>query len=231
MLFDEMLGIAQNAAAQQAGRLGFNDTICVARTASGRIVIGISSTTMMNNMPMAIHAEADLCNKLMADMDTAVAEMSLFSAANFQPVLPCNDCIGRLIGMNNVNAGTILILPDRAIPLSQAGSLMQNPAPPPTPAMNPFAGGQMNGGFNGMGAPQGFVRPMDQQSLSLEQLQGMSPVRNTSMGLSRAVSDYTANRDSDDSGFLKSRLNQILSDDIDEDEPEEKPKKKFKLFK
>ena len=223
MLFDEMLGIAQNTAAQQAGRLGFNDTICVARTAGGRIVIGFSSSMMMNNMPMPVHAEVDLCNKLMADMDTAVAEMSLFNAANFQPVLPCNECIGRMIGMNNFNAGTILILPDRAVPLSQVGSLMQNPA------MNPFAGGQMNGGFSSMAPPQGYVRPPDQQSLSLEQLQGMSPVRNTSMGLSRAVSDYTADRDSDDSGFLKNRLNQILSDDIDE--PEEKPKKKFKLFK
>ena len=206
MLFDEMLGIAQNTAAQQAGRLGFNDTICVARTAGGRIVIGISSSMMMNNMPVPVHAEVDLCNKLMADMDTAVAEIALFNAANFQSVLPCNDCIGRMIGMNSFNAGTILILPDRAVPLSQVGSLMQNPLPPP-----------------------GFVRPPDQQSLSLEQLQGMSPVRNTSLGLSRAVSDYTADRDSDDSGFLKNRLNQILSDDIDE--PEEKPKKKFKLFK
>lgn len=230
MLFDEMLIIAQNVVAQQAGRFGYNDTICVARTVSGRVVIGVSSSVMMNNMPMTIHAEVDLCNNLFNDKDTAVAEMTLLSASSFQPVLPCNDCIGRLVSLNPYNAGTMLNLPDRSVPITQLGSLMQGgPASMPMPGTGAYPGGYPN-----MGQPAGYGRYSDQQSLSLEQLQGMSPMRNANnMSVSRAASVYTEGRESDDSGLLKNRLNQLLSDDDPDDieETKEKPKKKFKLFK
>lgn len=230
MKFEEMLNIARNVAVQQGGRPSFNDTICVARSMNGNIVVGVSYSTLMNGNSVFVHAEVDLCNKLMENMDTAVSEMSLFNAVNFQPVLPCNECIGKLINMNYFNAGTALILPDRTVPLSQVGMLTQND---PNTAMNAFPGsGQMGMGFSGMNPPTGQMRFNDQQSVAIDQLQAVKPVRNAGMGLSRAVSEYTADRDSDDSVFLKKRLNQLLDDDADEaEETEKKSKKKFKFFK
>lgn len=221
MQFNDMCQIAKNIAAQYIknnknnNSLSMNDTICVVYTCSGKINVGISSSKMINNIPLLVHAEIEVCNILSNQNDTAIAEMSLFNAVNFQPVLPCNDCALKIMSLNSYNLNTLLVLPTEKITLQNMNTYIQN-------------------------QNRNTVRyPEPTQSMSLESLQGSSPVRskNTSPSI-YASSSYLAEHDNDDSQLLRGRLNSLLSDDEDVEELKNKKakekasrKKKFNFFK
>ena len=120
MLFNDMYQTAMNVAAQEAAKntpLGTNDTICVVCTASGRVYYGISKTSMTYNGPVSVHAEIDVCNNLMNAGDTVIAEIGLFNAVSYQPMLPCSACASQLTGLNPANANAVVLLPDSTMPL------------------------------------------------------------------------------------------------------------------
>ena len=182
MLFDEMNQIARNIASQRLSNnmpLSFNDTICVVYTTSGKIYVGVSAVKTVNNMPMMCHAEMEVCNNLVSENDTAIAEISVFNAGNFQPVLPCPDCAARIVGLNPHNAGTLILLPTQNVVLSQLGAFVQsqqNPQMPMGQAVPPA------GGYQGMPVNQyqGMPPQMGQyQSPPVNQYYGM-PQQNMS---------------------------------------------------
>ena len=162
MLFDEMSQIARNVAAQRMSSnmpLSFNDTICVAFTASNKIYVGVSSMTVVNNMPMQFHAEVDMCNNVMRENDTAIAEMAVFNAASLQPMLPCSDCAARIMQMNPANSNTLVLLPTQNVVLSQMGAYIQSQSQPQMPNMGQ---GMM---FNGMPVNMGQYQGMPYQGM------------------------------------------------------------------
>ena len=162
MLFDEMSQIARNVAAQRMSSnmpLSFNDTICVAFTSSNKIYVGVSSVTIVNNMPMQFHAEVDMCNNVMRENDTAIAEMAVFNAASFQPMLPCSDCAARIMGMNPANSNTLVLLPTQNVALSQMGAYIQSQSQPQMPNMGQ---GMV---FNGMPVNMGQYQGMPYQGM------------------------------------------------------------------
>ena len=162
MLFDEMSQIARNVAAQRMSSnmpLSFNDTICVAFTSSNKIYVGVSSVTLVNNMPMQFHAEVDMCNNVMRENDTAIAEMAVFNAASFQPMLPCSDCAARIMGMNPANSNTLVLLPTQNVALSQMGAYIQSQSQPQMPNMGQ---GMV---FNGMPVNMGQYQGMPYQGM------------------------------------------------------------------
>lgn len=129
MRFDDMCTIARITSSQKTSLnipLNYNDTICVVCTSSGKIITGVSQLKYMNNIPMSIHAEIDVYNNLISDSDNAVTEISLFNAVNFQPVIPCNECISKIISLNPNNSNAMLILPDRSIPVLQINAFLQS---------------------------------------------------------------------------------------------------------
>lgn len=254
MLFDEMAQIAKNIASQRMSSnmpLTFNDTICVAYTASSKIYVGVSTTKMVNNMPMAYHAEMELCTNLVNENDTAVSEISLFNAATFQPVLPCSDCASRIIGMNPYNANTLFLLPTQAVALTQMGAYIQSqnqlssaPMGQGMPMQNmgyqgvPYQGINQsmypqNAGYPGM--PVQYASPM-QTAASVQpavQNQYAKPE------IDRTESMYLSGEDTDEGQILKNRLNKLFSvedepdiNDLKAQKAQEKAaqKKKFKLF-
>lgn len=191
MLFDEMSQIARNVASQRMSSnmpLSFNDTICVAFTASSKIYVGVSSVTMVNNMPMQFHAEVDVCNNVMRENDTAIAEMAVFNAASFQPMLPCSDCAARIMGMNPANANTLVLLPTQNVALSQMGAYIQSQSQPQMPNMGqgmvyngmPVNMGQYQGmPYQGMPVQQGMgqpaMQPQQQYAMPPQQQYAMPP--------------------------------------------------------
>lgn len=262
MLFDEMNQIARNIASQRLSSnmpLSFNDTICVVYTARNKIFVGVSSTKMVNNMPMLCHAEMEVCNNLLNENDTAITEMSVFSAGNFQPVLPCPDCAARIIGLNPANANTLLLLPTQNVVLSQLGTFVQaqqNPQMMPAqaggyqgmlPQMGVYQGmSPQMGGYQGMPAQTVGYQGMPQQPVNTyptapQQTYTPPPTQPAvqSRYVSQTESAYLSGDDTDSGSYLKGRLNKLF--DV-EDEPDledlkakkaaEKAasKKKFKLF-
>ncbi|MDE7364633.1 MAG: hypothetical protein K2N27_07100 [Ruminococcus sp.] len=129
MRFDDMCTIARITSSQKTSLnipLNYNDTICVVCTSSGKIITGVSQLKYMNNIPMSVHAEIDVYNNLISDSDNAVSEISLFNAVNFQPVIPCNECISKIISLNPNSSNAMLILPDRSIPVLQINAFLQS---------------------------------------------------------------------------------------------------------
>ncbi len=168
MLFDEMSQIARNVVTQRMSQnmpLSFNDTICVAFTTTSKIYVGVSSVTMVNNMPMQFHAEVDMCNNVMRENDTAIAEMAVFNAASLQPMLPCSDCAARIMGMNPANANTLVLLPTQNVALSQMGAYIQSQNQP----QMPMGQGMV---FNGMPVNMGQYQGMPYQGMPMQQGMG-----------------------------------------------------------
>ena len=163
-----MSQIARNVVSQRMSSnmpLGFNDTICVAFTTTSKIYVGVSSMTMVNNMPMQFHAEVDMCNNVMRENDTAIAEMAVFSAASLQPMLPCSDCAARIMGMNPANANTLVLLPTQNVALSQMGAYIQSQNQP----QMPMGQGMV---FNGMPVNMGQYQGMPYQGMPMQQGMG-----------------------------------------------------------
>ncbi len=170
--------------------LSYNDTICVAFTTNSKIYVGVSSVTMVNNMPMSFHAELDMCNNVMRENDTAIAEMAVFNAASLQPMLPCSDCAARIMSMNPANSNTLVLLPTQNVALSQMGAYIQSQSQPQMPNMGqgmvyngmPVNMGQYQGMPYGMPAQQGMgqpaMQPQQQYVMPQQQQYAMPPQPN-----------------------------------------------------
>lgn len=242
MLFDEMNQIARNIASQRLSSnmpLSFNDTICVVYTTTSKIYVGVSAVKTVNNMPMMCHAEMEVCNNLLSENDTAIAELSVFNAGNFQPVLPCPDCAARIMALNPNNAGTLILLPTQNVVLSQLGAFVQsqqNPQMPMGQAVPPAGGyqGMPVNQYQGMPPQMGqYQAPpvnqyygMPQQNMSqyqaMPQQQYAPPVQPQTQ--SRYIASehvtssvYLSGEDTDSGSYLKGRLNKLF--DV-EDEPD-----------
>ena len=126
MLFNEMYQTAKNIIEASNIKFNENDTICVAYTVSGKVYTGLSSVKYIGSISVSAHAETDLCNSLLKNNDTAVAELALFKIKNLETVFPCSDCILRIISLNSFNTNTVFVLPSENIFLSKTHEYNQN---------------------------------------------------------------------------------------------------------
>ena len=216
MLYEQMFGFAQEAAARQQANGGFSpyDTICVICSGMGRFYTGISSTEMMNGSMMSIHAEINAVRAMQASGENAVASLALFSAVNLGAMLPCGGCAQYILSQNPANSACQIVLPDRTMSLMEvAGG-----APGAAPGMAPNAGpGMMANAAPGMApgmVPQAAPAPAPAEEES-------------------APAEMAATAKNSKSDLLKNRVGSLLDiDDDDDDEEEEEEKKGFfgKLF-
>lgn len=254
MLFDEMSQVARNVVTQRMSSnmpLSFNDTICVAFTASSKIYVGVSSITMVNNMPMQFHAEVDMCNNVMRENDTAIQEMAVFNAASLQPMLPCTDCAARIMAMNPANSNTLVLLPTQNVALSQMGAYIQSQSQPQMPMGQgmvyngmPVNMGQYQampyGGMpmQGMGQPmqpqpqQQYAMPGQPQQYAMPPqtpAQPAAPVTSQYAGTksqyTETTSQYLESGDTDSGSYLKGRLDKLFSVEDEMDIEDMKAKK------
>ena len=142
-MYQEMLKIAQNLATQKqtSGQVTPNDTICVVQAVSKQFYTGVSHMEMQNGMMIAVHAEIDAIQQMRAGGDTVAESILLVGAVTLQPILPCGGCINFILSQAPENANCQVVLPDRAIPLSQ---MVQNQMPAGNVSMyanaSPYAG-------------------------------------------------------------------------------------------
>lgn len=257
MLFDEMSQIARNVVSQRMSQnmpLSFNDTICVAFTSSSKIYVGVSSLTMVNNMPMQFHAEVDMCNNVMRENDTAIAEMAVFNAASLQPMLPCSDCAARIMQMNPANSNTLVLLPTQNVALSQMGAYIQSQSQPQMPMGQgmvyngmpvnmgqyqgmPYGGMPMQGMGQPMPAQQQYVMPGQQpaQQYAMPPQPTSAPAQPSEMSVpaqpttqsryTETTSQYLESGDTDSGSYLKGRLDKLFSVEDELDIEDMKAKK------
>jgi cytidine deaminase len=251
MLFDEMSQVARNVVTQRMSSnmpLSFNDTICVAYTSSSKIYVGVSSVTMVNNMPMQFHAEVDMCNNVMRENDTAIQEMAVFNAASLQPMLPCTDCAARIMAMNPANSNTLVLLPTQNVALSQMGAYIQSQSQPQMPMGQgmvyngmPVNMGQYQampyGGMpmQGMGQPmpaQQYAMPGQPQQYAMPPQTPAQPAApatsqyaGTKSQYTETTSQYLESGDTDSGSYLKGRLDKLFSVEDEMDIEDMKAKK------
>lgn len=250
MLFDEMSQIARNVVTQRMSQnmpLSFNDTICVAFTANSKIYVGVSSVTMVNNMPMQFHAEVDMCNNVMRENDTAIQEMAVFNAASLQPMLPCSDCAARIMQMNPANSNTLVLLPTQNVALSQMGAYIQSQSQTQMPMGQgmvyngmpvnmgqyqgmPYGGMPMQGMGQPMPAQQYAMPGQPQQQYAMPPQPTAAPVQPVEMSApaqsatqskyTETTSQYLESGDTDSGSYLKGRLDKLFSveDELDIDD-------------
>ena len=198
-----------------------DDTVCAVRGRSGRIYTGYSR--LNRNAPaMSVHAEADAVQNLLNAGEYIVDELVLISTQTRIQLLPCNNCTSYIISLNPENANCMVLMPDRAIRLSDVGMFAQgavtdpqvfqggNPFPPPT------------GGFNPVG---------NTQTLNIRQLNAFQSPSVYQDEMAASASTEHATND-----LLKNKVNSLLNlDDEDDSEETSKPEKTkkglFGLFK
>lgn len=129
MFFNEMYQTARNIIAGSNMSFNENDTICIACTGNRKIYAGLSSLKRINDISVFVHAEIDLCNILVKNNDTAVAELSLFKILNFEAILPCNDCALKIMSLNAYNVNTMILLPTQTIAVSKMAEHIQSQNP------------------------------------------------------------------------------------------------------
>jgi cytidine deaminase len=206
-----------------------DDTVCALKARSGRVFTGISR----QNGQMGIHAEVDAIQNMQAAGDFIVDEMVLISTQTRIQLLPCNNCISYILSLHPENANCAVLMPDRAIRLTDVG-MFANPAsnPPFSPNGGMYSGNPMMG--NTASPPVFPVPPVNPVPPPVNPVM---PAQNTA-----ALDDddddeddeITATSENASSDILKKRVNSLLRVASDEDEEIDKltdKKKRFGFFR
>lgn len=141
-IYSAAVDVADKLAAQ--GEIMSPDkTICVICSASGRIFYGRSRIDQSSGSPVEIHAELDAVQYLQGMGESQIDTLILINSYTRLALLPCNNCIGFLVGMNPANAAAMIAMPDRLIPFSEIGMYSGGGmvpggglAPPPTKSIS-----------------------------------------------------------------------------------------------
>jgi cytidine deaminase len=214
-----------------------DDTVCALRARSGRVFTGISR----QNGQMGIHAEVDAIQNMQAAGDFIVDEMVLISTQTRIQLLPCNNCISYILSLHPENANCAVLMPDRAIRLTDVG-MFANPAsnPPFPPNGGMYSGNPMMG--NAAPPPVFPVPPVNPVTPPANPVpptvNPVSPVQNTAAFDDDDDADdddeITATSENASSDLLKKRVNSLLRVASDEDEEIDKltdKKKRFGFFR
>jgi cytidine deaminase len=122
MTFEAIYAAAVDVAeklAAQGEQMSPDKTICVICSASGRIYYGRSRLDQSSGSPVEIHAEIDAMQNMKGMGESQIESLILIDSYNRLAMLPCNNCIGFLIGMNPANNAAAVAMPDRFIPFSE----------------------------------------------------------------------------------------------------------------
>ena len=202
--------------------LSQDDTVCAVRARSGRIFTGISR--------MNIHAEVEAVQNMLAAGDTIIDEFVLISTQSRVQLLPCNNCISYILSIHPENANCAVLMPDRAIRITDVG-MFTNPAPnAPFPQNGPVFGGPV------MGTPPP-VRPIPPVNPvpPVNPIPAAPPMQNSFADEDDDDDDVIiANSDNTSGDLLKKRVNSLLrvaSDDDEEIDRITEKKKRFGFFR
>lgn len=215
-----------------------DDTVCAVRTRSGRIFTGASRP----NAPgvMGVHAEVEAVQSMLDAGETIIDELVLIATQTRMPLLPCNNCIGYILSLHPENANCAVLMPDRAIRITDVGMFTGNAAPAPEPQM--FQG--VNNGPVIMG--NGFMRAPAEPAAKSQPLNKPAPPPPPVQPAEKPqpepeededdnyIEPLETNTDNSTSNMLKNRVNSLLrsaSDDDDDIERMTSKKKRFGFFK
>jgi cytidine deaminase len=156
MTFEAIYAAAVDVAeklAAQGEQMSPDKTICVICSASGRIYYGRSHLDQSSGSPVEIHAEIDAVQHLQGMGESQIDTLILINSYNRLAMLPCNNCIGFLTGMNPANSAAMVAMPDRLIPFSEIAM---------------YAGGGMapGGGFTSMNMNSLTMNSMNMKTIS-----------------------------------------------------------------
>ncbi|MDO5558308.1 MAG: hypothetical protein Q4F95_01785 [Oscillospiraceae bacterium] len=202
MAYNVILNVAAEVArkhAESGVQLSPDDTVCVIRTNTGNIYIGISRVEVMNGMTSILHAEVDAISKIKAKEDSIIEAISVLNAYTLAPILPCNNCINLILSLNPENVNCLIITPNANIPLTEVNMFIANSSQPRVPnngmnsgymPNNYYANDMQNANRNMNSVPPqpgGYVQGYQQYSNQIyaNQMAGQSQQFNNSMNSSQ----------------------------------------------
>jgi len=201
-----------------------DDTVCAVRSRSGRVFTGVSRM----NGTMSIHAEVEAVQNMLAAGDSIIDEFVLINTQSRVQLLPCNNCISYILSIHPENANCVVLMPDRAIRITDVGMFT---APAPNPAFQP--NGQVFGGNTAMGNPPP-VHPIPNISPipPVNPLPPVQPLQNQPVPEEDDDDDeeITTTSENASGDLLKKRVNSLLRAASDEDEEIDKLTEKKKRF-
>ncbi|SDA12198.1 hypothetical protein SAMN02910447_00553 [Ruminococcus sp. YE71] len=123
-------------------------TVCVICTPQGRIYYGVSRAEPVNGVMTEKHAEIDAVMNMQSYGDTAIGELILINAMSGTALLPCSGCVNYILSQGPENAGALVAMPDRMIPLQEVarfagGGQMPPPVQNSAPLRNISAKGDL----------------------------------------------------------------------------------------
>ncbi len=118
MKYDIIFSVATDAIRSKA-MTGANiipdDTVCVLITNTDKTYTGFSRTDVRDGKLVAGCSEKEAVKNLLSDNDniTAISAIVTLNCITQMPVLPCPDCVDLIVEMNEQNADTLVICPDK----------------------------------------------------------------------------------------------------------------------
>ncbi|HBB72529.1 MAG TPA: hypothetical protein DCZ71_07990 [Ruminococcus sp.] len=186
-------------------KFGYDDTVCVIYTRSGKICTGFSRTENTGGQPGVVHAEIEALRIVQTYNESAIEAIMLVHILSRGLILPCNNCLGYIVSLNSSNAQSVIVVSDRLIRVSEVSKFVSAPAGAglnvPPPSVNAARTGVMQGGIQNSGA-SGYISPDQPQK----------PV-------------YTPPSERAKGDYLKKRVNKLMrAAEDDEDEVSEEKK-------
>lgn len=96
-----------------------DDTVCVICAGSGKMYSGINRRETSGSVPRNIHAEEEAIRNMQAAGEAVIQALLLISVANGMRMLPCDECMRKVLALHPDNIRCEILMPDRAVPLSE----------------------------------------------------------------------------------------------------------------
>lgn len=96
-----------------------DDTVCVLCSSSGRLFTGLSHFVNQGGMIQNIHAELEAIRNMQIMGESVIDSMLLISIVNGMPLLPCFDCMRKILSLHTDNIYCEIMMQDRAVPLAE----------------------------------------------------------------------------------------------------------------
>ena len=98
------------------------DTVCVIYTQSGRVYSGMSHTSINRGQVMVTHAEVEAVQNMLAFHEKSIQVIMLLNAYTGKPMLPCTDCIRRIISLKPENSNCQIMLNQSSVSISEVNA-------------------------------------------------------------------------------------------------------------
>jgi cytidine deaminase len=98
---------------------GPDESVCILFSRGGRLYYGVSRKEYINGIPKDIHAEHEAMMYMKQGHEYGIQALLLMTTGTRMLMAPCSQCIREIIAMSQENLRCEILLPDRAVLITQ----------------------------------------------------------------------------------------------------------------